>query len=137
VRVHRIKTPYGLETSEGGFAIERADFNRDTSEISNGKAICFGQQDISAIVDLSPGSLRDGLAHLAIANTNLIHPRTLVPQLRGAIAAGETVLITAALALPTGDQAKAAMGNIPAAPDLAALEDHFNRLGKRVDAFTL
>ena len=137
VRVHRIKTPYGLETSEGGFAIERADFNRDTSEIGNGKAICFGQQDISAIVDLSPDSLRDGVAHQAIANTNLIHPRTLVPQLRGAIAAGETILITAAMALPLDDQAKVALAKAPPAPDLAALEKLFRAEGKPVDAFAL
>lgn len=137
VRVHRIKTPYGLETSEGGFAIERADFNRDTSEISNDKAICFGQQDISVIVDLSHGSLRDGVAHQAIANTNLIHPRTLVPQLRGAIAAGETILITAAMALPLDDQAKVALAKAPPAPDLAALEKLFRAEGKPVDAFAL
>ena len=137
LRVHRIKTPYGLETSEGGFAIERADFNRDTSEISNGKAICFGQQDISAIIDLSPDSLRDGVAHQAIANTNLIHPRTLVPQLRGAIAAGQTILITAAMALPLGDQAKEALAKAPPAPDLTELEKLFRAEGKRVDAFAL
>ena len=137
VRVHRIKTPYDLETSEGGFAIERADFNRDTSEIGRGNAICFGQQDISAIIDLSPRPLREGVAHQAIANTNLIHPRTLVPQLRGAIAAGQTILITAAMALPLGDQAKAALAKAPPAPDLTALEELFRAEGKRVDAFAL
>ncbi|MBB3944146.1 hypothetical protein GGQ73_000069 [Rhizobium skierniewicense] len=137
VRVHRIKTPYALETSEGGFAIERADFNRDTSEISNGKAVCFGQQDTSAILDLSPGPLRDGVAHQAIANTNLIHARTLVPQLRGKIAAGETVLVTAAMALPLNDQAREALAKAPPAPDLAALERLFSAEGKRVDAFAL
>ncbi|MCI9868241.1 DUF2264 domain-containing protein [Rhizobium skierniewicense] len=137
VRVHRIQTPYGLETSEGGFAIERADFNRDTNEIGNGKAVCFGQKDISAIVDLSPGSLRDRVAHQAIANTNLIHPRTLVPQLRGALAAGETILITAAMALPLHDQAKAALAKAPPAPDIAALEKLFRVEGKRVDAFAI
>nr|WP_234936231.1 DUF2264 domain-containing protein [Agrobacterium rubi] len=137
IRVHRIITPHALDTSEGGFAIERADFNRDTSETGNGRGVCFGQQDISAIVDLSPGKVRDGIAHQAIANTNLIHARTLVPQLRGTIAAGETILMTAAMGLPVGEETTAALADIPHAPDLAALEKLFSREGKRVDAFAI
>nr|WP_178119196.1 DUF2264 domain-containing protein [Agrobacterium rubi] len=137
IKVHRITSPHALETSEGGFAIERADFNRDTSETGNGRGVCFGQQDISAIVDLSPGTVRDSVAHQAIANTNLIHARTLVPQLRGTAAAGETVLMTAAMALPVGEEATAALANIPHAPDLFALEKLFSREGKRVDAFAI
>nr|WP_178126800.1 DUF2264 domain-containing protein [Agrobacterium rubi] len=137
IRVHRITTPHALDTSEGGFAIERADFNRDTSETGNGRGVCFGQQDISAIVDLSHSTVRDGIAHQAIANTNLIHARTLVPQLRGTIAAGETILMTAAMAWPVGEETTAALANIPHAPDLAALEKLFSREGKPVDAFAI
>lgn len=137
IRLHRITTPHRLDTSEGGFAIKRADFNRDTSDVDDARAICYGRSDISAIMDLSSHAPRTGGAHQAIANTNLIHPRTLVPQLRGSIAAGQTVLVTAAIALPTTAETEAAIGTVPEAPDIAHLEKLFRRAGKRVEAFAL
>jgi hypothetical protein len=137
IRLHRIHTPRPLQTSEGGFAIERADFNRDRTEEGEGRAVCYGQADTSAIVDLSTGIRRIGLCHQAIANTNLIHARTLVPQLRGAIATGETLLITACMALPADTAAEAALDALPVAPDLSALEEIFRREGRRVAAFAL
>ncbi len=137
VRLHRITTPRALETSEGGFAISRADFNADMVETGEGRAVCFGAEDISAIIDLSHDTRRQGVAHQAIANTNLIHGRTLVPQLRAGISAGETVLITAAMALPNGEAANAALANAPAPPDIATLEALFRSEGRRVEAFDL
>jgi hypothetical protein len=137
VRLHRITTPRDLQTSEGGFPIERADFNADIAEAEMGRAVCHGQQDVSAIVDLSPAIQRSGVAHQAIANTNLIHGRTLVPQLRGTVTAGETILITTAIALPAGEHAQSALFKIPHAPDLKSLEDMFRQKGQRVAAFAL
>ena len=64
---------------------------------------------------------RTGRAHKALPNTNLIVARTLVPQLRGRIPAGVTVLATAAMALPP-DLADAALAAPPPMPELAALE---------------
>ncbi|NTJ44632.1 DUF2264 domain-containing protein [Agrobacterium larrymoorei] len=137
LRIHRIKSPKPLQTSEGGFAIERADFNRDGTEVGAGRSVCYGQQDISAIIDLSAGQLREGIAHQAIANTNLIHGRTLVPQLRGMIGQGEIILSTAALALPKGTGTETSLANIPKAPDMDALEELFRTEGKPVAAFAL
>ncbi|MGO7216238.1 hypothetical protein ACCS75_34975, partial [Rhizobium ruizarguesonis] len=95
----RIATPRALMTSEGGFAIERADVNADRSDARDGRAVWSGQTDVSAVVDLSPNP-RVGHAMSPIPNPNLIHAKTLLPQLRGEIGPGPTVLATAAMALP-------------------------------------
>jgi hypothetical protein len=64
-----------------------------------GRAHVIGERDFSGIVDLGSSVTRMGLAQKALPNTNMIVAKTLVPQLRGNIPSGETVLITAVLAL--------------------------------------
>lgn len=132
IRTHRITTPRALHATEGGFAIARADFNADTYIDEKGRAVAKSRTDLSAIVDLA--GQRDGRAFRALPNTNLIVSKSIVPQLRGDIPAGETVLITAAMALPAGNEADAALANPPPAPDLAALEALFAREGVDVSA---
>jgi hypothetical protein len=132
IRVHRIKTPRKLHTTEGGFAIARADFNADTSIDEKGRGVARSQTDLSAIVDLL--GQRNGRAHRALPNSNLIAAKTIVPQLRGEIEPGTTVLVTAAMALPAGADAEAALAAVPQAPDLAALEALFAREGVDVSA---
>ncbi|MEO8759029.1 MAG: DUF2264 domain-containing protein [Devosia sp.] len=121
IRVHRISTPRELRTTEGGFSVGRADLNTDTVIEEAGRAVACTPTDVSAIVDLSPTNRRDGRAHKALPNTNLIFARTLVPQLRGTIPAGVSLLATAAMALPASE-ADAALNAPPAMPDLATLE---------------
>jgi hypothetical protein len=132
IRVHRITTPRALHATEGGFAIARADMNADRCVEAKGEASARSATDLSAIVDL--GGQRDGRAQKAQPNTNLIVSKTIVPQLRGEIPAGTTVLMTAAMALPVGADAEAAFARPPAAPDLAALEALFGREGVDVSA---
>jgi hypothetical protein len=132
IRVHRITTPRALHATEGGFAIGRADLNADTYIDEAGRAVAKSQTDLSAIVDL--GGSREGRAHRAYPNTNLIVAKTIVPQLRGEIAAGTTVLVTAAMALPAGADAEAALITVPRAPDIADLEALFAREGVDVSA---
>lgn len=132
IRVHRITTPRVLHATEGGFAIGRADLNADTYVDEIGRAVAKSQTDVSAIVDL--GGMREGRAHRAYPNTNLIVAKTIVPQLRGEIAAGTTVLVTAAMALPAGPAADAALGRVPHAPNIADLEALFARTGVDVSA---
>ncbi|WIJ23876.1 DUF2264 domain-containing protein [Devosia sp. RR2S18] len=132
IRVHRITTPRALHGTEGGFAIARADLNADTCIDEPSRAIAKSQTDVSAIVDL--GGKREGRAHRAYPNTNLIVAKTIVPQLRGEIPAGTTVLVTAAMALPPGDAAEAALNQPPAAPDLSEIEALFAREGVDVSA---
>ena len=121
IRVHRITTPRDLHTTEGGFAVGRADLNTDIVLEETGRAAVRTPTDVSAIVDLATSGQRLGRAHNALPNTNLIMARTLVPQLRGSIAAGVTVLFTAAAALPAGSPG-ATLDTPPALPDLADLE---------------
>ncbi|SFV29067.1 hypothetical protein SAMN05216456_0665 [Devosia crocina] len=132
IRVHRITTPRALHTTEGGFAIPRADFNADTCTDETGRALAKGETDVAAILDL--GGQRQGRAFRALPNTNLIVAKTIVPQLRGEVAAGTTVLMTAAMALPAGSEAEDALANPPKAPDLEALEALFGREGTDVSA---
>ncbi len=119
IRIHRIDTPRPLQSIEGGFAIARADFNADATEEAPGRAVARSATDLTAILDL--GGNRLARIHRPPPNTNLIAAKTLVPQLRADLAAGTTLLITAAFALPAGAEAEAAIAKPPAAPDLAAL----------------
>lgn len=132
VRVHRITTPRALHGTEGGFAIGRADLNADKVSESAGRAVARSQSDVSAIVDL--GGQREARVQKALPNTNLIVAKTLVPQLRGEIPAGTTVLVTAALALPAGAAAEASLDKVPAAPDLGVLEALIREEGIEVSA---
>tara|TARA_R110002124_G_scaffold114535_24_gene269466 strand:+ start:32 stop:1885 length:1854 start_codon:yes stop_codon:yes gene_type:complete len=132
IRVHRITTPRALHATEGGFAIGRADLNADAISEEAGQAVASSATDLSAIIDLA--GQRSGRVQKAYPNTNLIVSKTLVPQLRGEIGVGTTVLVTAAMALPAGAAAEAAQSKPPAAPDLAALEALFAREGIDVSA---
>ncbi|TNM63833.1 DUF2264 domain-containing protein [Aliirhizobium smilacinae] len=135
IRLHRITTPRPLQTSEGGFAIPRADFNADLAEQGEGSAIWRGQTDTSAIFDLSPVFRRSGQAISAIANSNLIHAKTLVPQLRGEIAVGTTLLATAVVALAKADPSTELLQNPPKCPDIGELEQLFRSEGFPVPIF--
>ena len=130
--MHRITTPRRLHATEGGFAIARADLDADTRVDAPGRALARSRTDLSAIVDLA--GEREGRAHRPYANTNLVAAKTIVPQLRGEIGPGTTVLMTAAVALPASAEAEAALGKPPPAPDLAALEALFAREGVEVSA---
>jgi len=134
VRIHRITTPRELHATEGGFAVGRADFNTDTLVEEEGRAYARTPSDLSAIVDLALVGRRAGRAHKAPPNTNLVVAKTLVPQLRGSIAPGVTILAAAAMALPTGVDAQAALVKPPVLPELAELEALVARTGVEVSA---
>jgi hypothetical protein len=137
IRVHRIETGEALKTIEGGFAIRRSEFGADRSVIADGHARSENATDMSAIEDLTPGDKRLARTHFPLPNTNLIHSKTIVPQLVGTIPPGITVLITAAMALPVDDDARAQAAAPPQAPDLAALISHFETHGMPPAVFTL
>lgn len=137
MRVHRITTPRALHATEGGFAIARPDLNADRSHDDYGLASVRTNDDISLIVDLSEGPKRAGRAHRAPPNTNLVVAKTIVPQLRGSIPAGTTILATAVLALPAGADAELAAARPPEAPSMFALEALFKVKGQRVTVFDI
>ena len=134
IRIHRITSPRALHATEGGFAVGRADLNADTSIEEDGRAYVRTPTDLSAIVDLAATGRRAGRAHKALPNTNLIVAKTLVPQLRGGIGPGVTMLATAAMALPAGADAEAALLRPPQMPDLQELESLVARSGVPVSA---
>ncbi|MCD7059875.1 DUF2264 domain-containing protein [Pelagibacterium xiamenense] len=130
VRIHRIETPRALHTTEGGFAIGRADLDADVCQEGSGLAEARSATDVSLIHDLSEGNRRQGRNQRALPNTNLIVGKTIVPQLLGEIAPGTTVLATAVAAAPAGTDP----GDPPVAPDLSELEALFAREGVTVSA---
>lgn len=136
IRIHRIRTPRPLSTAEGGFAIPRADAYRKLEQIDerSGTALVVGASDFSGIADLGSTIERRGIALKAPPNTNLLYPKTFVPQLRGEIGGGETVLMTAAVALPDPAEAARVWKDIPLAPRIDELEALFSRDSRRVGA---
>ncbi|NTB87523.1 DUF2264 domain-containing protein [Agrobacterium tumefaciens] len=132
IRVHRITTPRTLKTTEGGFAIQKADFGADTAEQGDGRAVWHGRTDVSAIVDLSPAFERQGYAISSIANTNLIHAKTIIPQLRGDIGPGTTVLAAAVIAFPMKRGKPDALPPLPSCPSLEEIEMLFSISGQRL-----
>lgn len=134
IRIHRIVTPRPLQSAEGGFAIARRDLDADTLVAANGLAYAVGLEDFSGILDLGPTIKRDGLVQKAPPNTNMIVAKTLIPQLRGRIPAGETVLSCAVLAL----RETAALSDLwtrpPTAPNLNSLRVMTEKFGVAVSA---
>jgi hypothetical protein len=136
VRIHRIRAPRRLSIAEGGFAIPRADQYRDVDRFDEvaGAATAVGEADFSGILDLGSTVPRRGVALKAPPNTNLIFAKTTVPQLRGTIEAGETLLLTAVVALADAQAGLRAWGSPPSAPDLAEIEALFAAGARRVGA---
>jgi len=134
IRVHRINTPRPLQTAEGGFAIARRDFELDTLVANGSSAYAIGEADFSGIVDIGSLTPRAGLTQKAPPNTNMIVAKTLVPQLRGEIPAGQTILMTAILAAKDTGTVTDAWTTPPKAPDIAELEALVASAGIRVSA---
>ena len=132
IRIHRIWSPRPLQTVEGGFAIGRADGDSEPVTEAEGVAIAESATDFSCVRDLGSSVIRHGRACKALPNTNLIAPKTTVPQLLGEIGAGDSVLICAVLAL--ADPAAGARAQPPELPDLAKLDRLFAAQGVRVSA---
>ena len=120
-RVHRIASDRAMQIAEGGFAIDRDEAGVVATESDTGHALIERSDDFSAIRDLS-ATPRDGVVQIALPNTNLIFPRSLVPQLRGTIELGATTLACAVLAGTNPAAARAAWDAPPSLPDDAALE---------------
>lgn len=137
IRVHRIVSNVPLKSIEGGFAIRRSEFGRDRLSAGDGRAVAENDRDLSTIVDLTSSLMRNARAHFPLPNTNLIQSKTVVPQLVYELPAGVTVLMTAALALPATDQARAMAATPPPAPRLDALAAEIKAHGSPPGVFAL
>ena len=134
IRLHRITSPRPLSVTEGGFAINRNDGDRDVVREETGRATADCGTDISAIIDLGSSVTRHGVALKALPNTNLVNAKTTVPQLRGEIPAGETLLACAVFAGVTGPESETALATVPALPDMEALDRLFAERGVPVSS---
>ncbi|MEH1303406.1 DUF2264 domain-containing protein [Raoultella ornithinolytica] len=93
LRVHRIHTARALDTAEGGFSVP----NRPLPQVLDGEGGCriITPADTSAILCLSP-QRRCGEAILTPPNSNLLFAeRAAVPVLRGDLAPGTHLLLSA------------------------------------------
>jgi Uncharacterized protein conserved in bacteria (DUF2264) len=136
VRVHRIRTPRVLHTIEGGFAAARQADIAPNIEAGRGLAVAETTADLSAIVDLGSTIERMGRTHRAPPNTNLIAPKTIVPQLLGEVPTGESLLACAVIAQGDPWAVREALKTLPPRPDMAALERLVASRGVPVTAMT-
>jgi hypothetical protein len=100
IRVHHVHSTRPLTTIEGGFAISKTDSaGKITRKELADRAYVINSEDFSGIVDL--GSNRSSRIAIPEANTNLMTPKTIVPQLKGTVNANAvTVFAAAILAMP-------------------------------------
>lgn len=96
MRQHRLVTPRSLSCIEGGFAVCRPRLPVQSGEAGPGRAKIETSTDVSGILDRN--GTRTGRVHRPAPNTNLLHARTLVPQLIGTLEPGSTTLTCAVLA---------------------------------------
>lgn len=131
IRVHRIRARRAYQIVEGGFAIGRPDGPAGVEEKSAGAVSIDNGKDLSGVRDLGSSVARVARVLDSLANSSLLTPRASVPQLTGEIPAGETVLITAVLALPHS-AVGAAWTQVLARPDLARLQALIDAKGEEV-----
>lgn len=133
LRVHRITSDREIATLEGGFCIARGDQpparsqpSLATSRIADAplpdtperRAEVASATDVSVLVDIGPDA-RSGRVLQATPNTNVIFPRSWVPQMAGTVGAGVTTYASAVCARPL---ANGAVGDAPACPTDAELD---------------
>lgn len=96
LRIHRITTPRPLKAAEGGYAIAREQGLTQPERIEEpAAALVIAPWGVSGIRALR--GYDDASIVAPEPNTNLFHPRTLIPTLTADIPAGETELICAVL----------------------------------------
>ncbi|ESP87041.1 DUF2264 domain-containing protein [Candidatus Halobonum tyrrellensis] len=104
VRVHRVETDRTLHAEEGGFPLDRTgdDEGAYTHRTEGATALARYPAGVSCIADGFGG--REPTVVAAEPNTNLLHPRTVVPTLRGTYQPG-THWTAAAVAASPGAEA--------------------------------
>jgi hypothetical protein len=124
VRVHRLESGRALRSAEAGHALPRPDVEpaeeQKSWRIGPGFAAAIRSENAGGVFD--PTGMRHGEIVVASANTNLLHPRTVLPTLHGAHGPGMHWLVTL---LPISHESDGADGwPHPAAelmPDAAGL----------------
>lgn len=129
IRIHRIISSRNLWTVEGGFAVPRTDFNRDERSTLDSSAWVRSQLgDFSGIVDdsLPRRTARVVAPH---GNTNVMFPRTLVPQLQAVVKAHTPT--TFACAVLAGSEATSLSSSFASVPEIPTFEECMSILRQR------
>jgi hypothetical protein len=138
LRIHRINSPRPYLIIEGGFAVARPDGGPGgATEEDAGIASVVTTTDFSGIRDVGSTVARTGRALEALPNSNLINAKTTVPQLLGEIPSGETILVTAILALGNPKNGQVAWNQLPQVPRLSDLEEIIRTRGSQVSTMKL
>ncbi|MGG6312982.1 DUF2264 domain-containing protein [Paenibacillus macerans] len=102
VRIHRIATERELDAAEGGFALGLGDPGAEAHlTLPEGGVGVSNRNGKCAVVNLL-GYDRSELIYPQ-ANTNVLHPQTVIPTLRGHLALGRHWLIAAVYGEPVRD----------------------------------
>jgi hypothetical protein len=99
VRLHHVKTSRALQTAEGGFAHPHTEEARARGEVNweSGLGFAFIPEPFSFSGIHDPLRQRAGEMILADANSNLLHPNSAIPALRGSLPPGRHWLAAAVL----------------------------------------
>lgn len=123
LRVHRVTTSTSVHATEGGFAIDGEGLGVCVPTSSDKGVVIENDIDFSAIRALGKGDPREPRAHKAPPNSNLIAPRSFVPQLVGQLDAGEHLLVSYVVASPDKSMAQGAFDGVIEVPSIDDLEN--------------
>ncbi|KAJ5612070.1 hypothetical protein N7510_005264 [Penicillium lagena] len=134
MRVHEVSSSRPLSTIEGGFAVPKFDFMQDRIfEQKSSAWTCGAMGDFSGIVDASDPP-RVGRVQSPHGNTNVMYPRTLVPQLQGNIKPNCTrIFASAILAGPDGLRMNELWKYPPKPPTVQELREKVSKEGVSVE----
>ncbi|GAE09662.1 hypothetical protein JCM10914_6036 [Paenibacillus sp. JCM 10914] len=99
IRIHRLRTARVLDAAEGGFAVGIGDdgCKVTTNGTEASAATVWGTSAVRSLLGYD-----DAEVIHAQANTNLLHPRTVIPTLRVKLAPGTHWIISAVYGEPAG-----------------------------------
>lgn len=121
LRIHIVESDQKLHTIEGGFAIQQMDETLPKGAAEPGYVGISNHDDFSGIRQIG-GVRRSGVVGEAPPNTNILFPRTWVPQLEASLQSGPTLLAAAVLASPDISTARKSFIRPPKPPPTEELK---------------
>lgn len=122
IRIHKLVNSVPIDTREGGFSIARNDLPPIETVSENGMARVTTETDVSILVDLYDKP-REPRINKADPNTNVLYPRSWVPQLSAHLEPGTHWLGCAVMAREVSDTPLPPPPERPSAEELQHLKD--------------
>lgn len=122
MRIHKLVNTVAIHTREGGFSIARNDTPPRETVTENGIASVTTDTDVSILIDLYDQP-RDPRVQRADPNTNVLYPRSWVPQLSAHLQPGTHWLGCAVLARAVSELPMPEVPERPDAEELQQLKD--------------